>query len=468
MAKNLIIKKEIGIIKKSIIKKEIIMAKKIIVLALCAFFCSVSAKAQFDSVFHLESKYYYHEKGKPIVRFSKSTGVRISYFEKDFHGVFTMFDLGGFSRSIDLPFGHYVYDFEILDDHIYFCGEKVNSSTNSSAFVGKFDFNSFVFNQVSVQMSIDTFYLDRDTYWLNKMIVYDYLNPISQEVKQIVMAVGYGEDIGTVNNNGIDFFIAEDIANHLAWIDTFPNERYHDIIVTNDYVILAGIRLYPYFNNTIAFRKISKTNPISSCKDTLYYCDLPHYEPGTFIVGEHIIGWNNFVTATFANINGKDGTIIREYKADDMQMVNSQFIPSQWEKTQPFELKDMQKNKLLLLQGSTDGTEALVFHLNLSQNSNYSSIYESYQRWDCHSIDRYISNKYIAAGISATNPAFYIKDCLSSNKIPCITRKDIDIENTPNYTLTNIQSPMGYGFQYSRKIDVLYSHDNINIIIDCQ
>ncbi len=440
------------------------MKYKIFLLALCAFFCSLSVKAQIGTAYYLNENYSHHQ-NTPLVRYCQLTNITISYFEKSTYGVFVITDqTGSFCKRIDLPTGHYVYDFEILGDYIYFCGEKVNSSASSNAFIGSFDFVSFV-NGIAVPMDIEKVSLPRDQSRLNKMIAY-YMNQTLPPSNPIVMAVGYGEDNGTVNNNGINFFIAKSPNQQLMWLETFPTERYHDIIATKDYIVLVGARLFSNFNNTIAIKKIKKSNPLSNDKDILYHCSFPHPEPLTFVVGEDISGTNEFVISSFATIDGINGTILRRYKAETMEEINSQFIPSLWGKTQPHELKHiLGTDKLLLVQSGSNSDEPLIIQIDYNVVSNYTSIAETYKKWAMYSIDRHDYPKYIAIGHSANNPVFLVNDINSS--APCITLKSIDIIFTPSYPLSSIQDPMGNSSDYTEGIPNIYTFSNTNYTITC-
>ncbi len=470
MAKNLIIKKGPGMIKNLVIKKEIIMAKKIIVLALCAFFCSLSVKAQLpidDKAFYLDRSYTINE-NMPIVRYHQGFNLIVSSYEKGFRSIFSLISNNNQVRhTVELPSKYYVYDFEILGNDLYFCGEIANSTLNTYAIIGRFDLQTFINNPGTVQMEIYSIPFQREHCRLNKMVAY-YDNSNSP----IVMAIGYGEDIDDVigNINGIDFLAEIDfglLIPNLS-ITSFPGERYHDILETARYITLIGADVT--MNHTVGFRKLDKANLNSNIKDDFYFCNFPHPEPLTFIVGESFQSSDKIATATFATIDGIDGTIIRKYDTRGMVMYDSHFIPSIWGKTQPYELKHIYNTeKLLMVQSSTAGTETLIFHLDINHSEDYLTIYEYYHGWDFYSLDRFYQPAcnpgYIAAGYSANYPVYLINNVDTTGG--CTNKVPIIIENRNDYDLNRIYKPVVSNSNFVNPSYTSSSSIIVNFIVDC-
>ena len=437
------------------------MAKKIILLSLCAFFCLVSAKAQSvnDRAFHLENGYNLNET-IPIVRYHQGYNLMVSTYEKSFRSIFVLADNNQARHIIELPSKHYVYDFEILGNMLYFCGEKVNSSTHSCPIYGTLDLQAFRINPSNVVMIIDTIPFPRDESRLNKMVVYNYNG------SPIVMAIGYGEDMDNVigNINGIDFLFRYEPNLSNTDLALLPGERYHDIVETASYIALVGAKI----NNTnnIGFRKIDKANQSSVIRDYFYSCDFLHPEPLTYIVGECLQSSDKIVIATFATIDGTDGTIIRKYDTRRMVMYDSHFIPSIWGKTQPYELKHIYgTDKLLMVQSSTAGTETLIFHLDINHSNDYSTIYEYYQDWYFYSLDRFNYPGYIATGYSANYPVYLVND--ANNLGTCSSQVPITIESTEDYDLHGVHLPITFNQITLGSIPAPSSSAIVNFNIDC-
>lgn len=445
------------------------MRKKIILSVLIVLICSFSTNAQIGEVaYHLEASFNMAN-GRPIVRSMYNTNISVSYYEENFHGIFVIHKYTStLNDTIELPFNHYVSDFEILNENLYFCGEKVNSLISSTSIVGKFNILHFA-NTGNIRIEIDSIPIPREINHLNKMIVYEYNNLSTQTTDTLMMAIGYGMDFDEDNElfeNHIDFFVAKDVTDSLTWLETFPNERYHDIVETDKYVVLVGSELNAPNPNPIGFRRLEKNSPTSSVKDEFHYCYLLEPEPLTYIMAENIEGTDEFVTATFASIGGVDGTVIRQFDASSVSMINSQFIPSLWGKVEPYELKHMHgTDTLLLLQYATEASETMTFYIDYPQQTSYSTIFEYYPDWNFYSIDRHYDTEYIAIGYSASNPVYLIKDInLPPN---CVIQEVIDIIDIPNYTLTSYPSYMGINTLNSNLILILSSYYSVNFITDC-
>ncbi len=438
------------------------MAKKIILSALCAFFCLVSAKAQSvnDRAFHLENGYNLNET-IPIVRYHQGYNLMVSTYEKSFRSIFVLADNNQARHIIELPSKHYVYDFEILGNMLYFCGEKVNSSAHSCPIYGTLDLQAFWINPSNVVMTIDTIPFPRDESRLNKMVVYNYNGSL------VIMAIGHGEDMNnsSTNTNGIDFLFKYEVNFGNLDLALLPGERYYDIIETSGFVALIGIKVNNI--NSVGFRKIDKANPNSVVRDYFYSCDFPHPEPLTYIVGECLQSADKIVTATFASIGGIDGTVIRKYDIGRMDMFDSHFIPSHsWGKTQPHELKHIYNTeKLLMVQSSTAGIETLIFHLDINHSEDYSTIYEYYQDWYFYSLDRFNYPGYIATGHSANYPVYLINDV--NNLGTCSSQVPITIESTDDYDLHGVHLPITFNQITLGAIPAPSSSAIVNFNIDC-
>lgn len=444
--------------------------KKVIILVLTVILGSFCVKAQINEMaYHLDADYYHHN-NKPIVRYYSGGNFIVSYYEEGFNGVFVLHKYNSLPNdTIKLPTGYYAYDFEILDDVLYFCGEKVRSSVSSSAIVGNLDLSPFLNPPGNVHLEIDSIFFDRDIYKLNKMIAYEYNNPITQNVEHLIMAIGNGknfDDNNVVFNDHIDFFVAKSsILSSFVWLDTFPNHKYFDITATTKHIVLIGRDLRLDF---FGFKKIEKDNPISSVKDTFYHCSLQDQEPLTSIVAENIEGTDEFVTATFASIGGADGTVVRRFNAGTTNMINSQFIPLQCEKDQPYELQHIHgTGTLLLLQGCiSDSIGSVINYLNYTRQSNYSSIFEAFPEFEFYSIDKYFGTRYIAMGYSATNPAYLIRNINLSAR--CVKQYPVNIGIISNHAVSPIYDYMPCAITHFGINLIIVTSNNVNFIIDCR
>ena len=448
--------------------------KKIIIFLLALLSIAISVKSQggTEEVFRLDADYSMHYT-RPIIRFSPGTNIFVSYYEKDFHGVFVLSkQWNNTADTIELPHHYYVYDFEIFDTSVYFCGEQILPNTpnsTSEAMVGKFDF-LHPYNTGGIgNFDIQTFSVSREYSRLTKMVVYE--DPNNQ--RPIVASIGFAENNSQNSSsihNGIDFVVYADVSTQLIGVDTLPKERYYDIVETDKYIVLVGTSLETALgDNIIGFRKFEKTAVTSSVKDDFYHTPLPHPEPMTLIVGEDINGTDNFVTATFAIVNDEYGTIFRQYDAETMTMINSQFIPSGDDKIEPYELKHIySEDMVLLLQSSTDSSYGTrVLSVDINPQEDYTAMVDYCTQGWFYSIDRYVGNEYFAMGYSGSKPIYYIADAF--NNKGCINEEGADIKIVGNYDLQPLTDQINLvAVLTSSKILSDKNISSKNIFLDCR
>ena len=446
------------------------MKNKKIIFVFCILYSSLCSKAQLgETAFHLNSSFN-HTVSNPLIRYSENYNTTIAYYEKNFRGIFVIYnDLLPINDTIELPFNCYVLDFEILNGLIYFCGQRANSSISSDAIVGKFDFLTYV-NTLgnTILMNIDIIPLPRDICKLEKMVVYNYYNNQTQILEPLVMAIGYG---GNFNMDDMTydqdayFFIARNMTNSLVWTEELT-QRFYDIVETDNYVILVGTELNPPFPNPIGFKKLRKDNPLSNIKDVFHVCYLREPEPLTFVLAENIQGTDIFVTSTHALIGGREGTVVRCFNAETMKMINSQFVPSYWGKTQPYELQHIHgTDTLLILQGYTDAIEPMILYINYNEQNNYITPIEYYVGFDFYSIDKYYKKGYIATGYSASNPVYLIRDV--NQDVVCVIQEYFEVEIIPNHTLKSNNDLLNIAPCNSTTIFTSFTSSSANFTTDC-
>ena len=453
-------------------------------ITLLAVFSSIAVNAQIGDIgMHYDGMGCQEGHSVPIVRKYK-TGVIISYHESQGCGYFNiMFNNSTDIRVVKLDPGHYVCDFEILNNHVYFCGLHTSSSTSATALLGCFKLTSLA--NPSDQNPSTTIYktefsIDgRDFSKLEKMVVYN-----CQNTTPVVMAVGYGHNCGEFDSpnycsNTIDFMaIGTPTTTNDAWnqigVTLFPKERYHDIIETKNHIILVGTIVNATAVNPIGFRKIEKVNPMSAVKDKFYYCQLSEPEPLTYILGEGIDDTDHFVTSTFGMIGGRNGIVVRTFDAANMDMLHAQFIKVEVNnKVRPYDMQYMSETgELIMLQYSVEAPSSRFYYIppyhGLSVGDIYTSKYEFYigaSGW-LYSLDKYNAGMYIAKGCGNGAPILYAKTTLSSDE-DCSIRRIADIEILHQESMSVLQRQMNFATLSLSPSLLNYTLDSKNIIIDC-
>ena len=443
-------------------------------ITLLAVFSSIAVNAQIGSEmgFILDVPYN-HAYSTPLVRSMNDT-VIVAYYEHDYHGVFVVMQNNSLrADTIELNHHQYVYDFEILGNSVFFCGKTIDvsnlSNTDEHALVGWFSLASLLGGGTNVTISYNEFDVaGRDHNRLKKMIVYKD----SQNLKRI-MAIGESFLCNTPNqpcHSGIDFFVNIDASNgFISELFPFSNEVYHDIIETENYVILVGGNISPSASNSICFRKIMKYDVLSTERDYLYRFDVPHIEPSTFIYGTQIEGSDRFITSTFGQINGIDGTILRTFKAsNNLVMMNAQFIPAIGEKMQPYELTYVQATeKVLLLQLSTTNPTTRIYTIDPHATQNYQTIWEYSPNWTFYSLDMYSSDKYIAMGTTGLTPAFAARSVLY-NSPSCVNKNTVGIEKINIFNISKLHNPLNMNNSQVAIFPLIHSiSSECNLFIKC-
>lgn len=408
---------------------------------------------------------------RPIIR-AVSDSIIVSYHEVSHHGVFSLLvNNSSVAKTIELPQYYFAKDFEILNGTIYFCGERFDGNFKSSAVLGKLLVNDFLTSS-SININFITFREKKAHFELKKMEVYRH-----QNLGDVIISIGSSNDYETVIhnndttiqiNNSKDFLIVADssLTIYLDYYE-FNDEIYHDVIETDNHIILAGILRSNTYQYSTLFRKIEKSNYNSNSKDNRFICSYTtHQEPLTFVLGEGLIGSNRFVTSTFANINGVNGTILRTYNVSNMVNTHNQFIPAKTdEKTEPLELKYMNPITLLLLQYSTiSGTQ--IFRLSPTPSNSYNVEFEYLLNRNFYSLDKYSQDSYIAIGYSVSNIA-YAARYLQSNNISCFYKNTILATKTTNPNPSVRLQGIIFTSIIADKTNYTLIPTNVNINITC-
>ena len=443
--------------------------RKYTLILLLAVLCSTSINAQIGSErgFRLKVPCSYAY-STPLVRSVNATTI-VAYYEHNYHGVFVVMKQSDLTPdTIELPHHHYVYDFEIIGQTVYFCGEMIDITdlydTKEHALAGKFDITPLLNGGSSTMIHYNNFDVaNRDHNKLKKMVAYT-----DNQNKSRIMAVG--ESFSCIPpeqpHSGIEFFAIIDATSSSFTVDVnvFTTETYHDIIETDNHVVLVGGNFN--VSDAICFRKIRKYNIQSSERDILYWVDLPNVEPLSVIYGEHLSG-DRFITATYGHIDGIEGTVLRTFNASEMEMIHAQFIPFPGEKTQPLELRYVPAtDKILLLQLSTITSPPRIYTIDPYLTQNYSTISEYCSNYTLHSLDMYRSDEYIAMGISGPNPAFYARNVLFNNP-NCVIRNTVNVEMIDVFPLSGLNDslqmdPITHG-NYSHGVN----SSSCNLSLEC-
>ena len=359
-----------------------------------------------------------------LIRAASPTEI-VSYHEEDKKGIFSLLDGGIVVNTLSLPDFHFVTDFEIDGGIVYFCGEYIVSSSSTIAILGSFSLADFYIQS----QHIDFYGFNAKTHaYFKKMEM--FFDPILMQ--NIITAIGhsYDKDLNGNRSNQSDFLaILDGSFSFFNYYDFLPtDEIYHDVIETDNYIVLSGGIANQ--GNTLAFRRIDKANYNIPNVNDIYTIILPHLEPLTYLLGEGLDGTDIFITSTYAEINNTFGTILRTYDASTMDEIQDQFIPSSLgEKTEPYELKYMNNDTVLLLQYSTSSPETKIYYIDpipTPINNNFYVVNcEYYPNRDFYSLDKYSQNNYIAIGISARNISYAVR-YISSNSVSCaiIGRED--------------------------------------------
>ena len=415
-------------------KKHNIMRKQIFTFLLAVLCCtSINAQIGGEMGFRLDVPYN-NAHTTPLVRSVDETTI-VAYYEHSFRGVFVVMEQGNLTPdTIELPHYHYVYDFELMGNMVYFCGKVADTSDvydpKELALIGNFDISPFLNNGTTTTIKYKKFDLveGKDHNKLKKMVAYK-----DTQDSIYILAIGESFLCDTTNqpcHSGLDFFISINMtSNSIPEIATFATERYHDIIETDNHVVLVGGDISgTTSNNAVCFRRIRKYNIQSPERDELYLMDSPNIEPSTFVYGTQIEGSDRFITSTFGHVNGFDGSVIRTFNASDMEMLHAQFIPSMGEKTQPYELCYVpETEKVLLLQLSTENPATRIYNIDPYATQNYTTTWEYHPSCFFHSLNMYQDDEYIAMGLAGQTLAFYARNVLYDG-FHCVNKVNVDVE----------------------------------------
>lgn len=403
---------------------------------------------------------------RPIIRAASPTEI-VSYHEEDKKGIFSLLDGGIVVNTLSLPDFHFVTDFEIDGGIVYFCGEYIVSSSSTIAILGSFSLADFYIQSPH----IDFYRFNAKTHaYFKKMEM--FFDPILMQ--NIITAIGhsYDKDLNGNRSNQSDFLAISDgsflFFNYYDFLPT--DEIYHDVIETDNYIVLSGEIANQ--GNTLAFRRIDKTNYNIPNINDIYTIILPHLEPLTYLLGEGLDGTDTFITSTYAEINNIFGTILRTYDASTMDEIQDQFIPSSLgEKTEPYELKYMNNDTVLLLQYSTSSPETKIYYIDpiptpVNNNNFYVVNCEYYPNRDFYSLDKYSQNNYIAIGISAENIS-YAARYISSDNVSCAIIESVEATFYSKYGLNTQFMPISATNYTLNIISNKFSNNFMNLNTYC-
>lgn len=255
---------------------------------------------------------------------------------------------------MELEPGLFVYDFEILSDTVYFCGEK------DGAIIGFFDINDFL-SQTAVPQYAKIYQSDV----LEKMEVYH--DPYSSNV--VIAAVGittasyqlaptssalYTIEIDPSGNINYNYY--------QQWNNSNYEYQYwfQDVTITDSYIVISGVWNVDF--NRFIISKINKNN--LSHFDYYVYQETSgqlsdKYEIETLCKDEVALATLNIYDVSF-------NTRIHTYDVTFDQFLYSQDIPLET------------KNSVIDLQFIDNDSTLIVLHQDLYPNHNTTNIIMKY------------------------------------------------------------------------------------------
>lgn len=349
--------------------------------------------------------------------------------------------LGKYSPS--LPNNYYIYDMEIVDNILFFCGIKGSVSVQNGI-VGWFDLNAFIGGSFSPTiLDIGSVYI------LTKMVAYDTPSGFK------VVAVGYNSNIPQppsypLSHNStiveIDDVTGMPTCNY-SIIDrsTGSQEEIHDVIYTGKTVVFVG-KVKQYIDNLYHIRIMDNPASLSTSVsgNTIHYYGLSGEVNGR----------------TYPTLMEDDGTIAITYTHEDVLThtyetrlrVISTITPSPLnsksqsfvlnEKYEPIDLVYSQKDEtLVLLQNIkyfTDNNPQFIFlkpYYSSSYNANltYFTLGEKY-----NSLDMYNKSNIVSVG---DDNKTYLQVVATQNMV-CPNIDEVKVMDIPNDNTCSRYEPL--------------------------
>ena len=341
------------------------------------------------------------------------------------------------SRKFDVPKGFTIYDFEILNETIYFCG-----AYQDSAIIGYFPIDAFTTG----------FYPSTGT--INPSVAFSYalipkiekltkMDVVDSSGVTIVAAVRNMSSLPGYFDNGIFLFRFNSSTvnySYKIYLNYPVNPFYNDIAITDNYYVCSGA-FYNGSTMIIAMTYIEKTNP------SIFYYQLYVETAGDmnscFYSIEHTVGDEVVISSLVHNTGSSAYYIpIHVYDVSIQSFTSSQIIPvlekTQYNNKMLFFSED---STLLLLNTncypSNNYTNSVIYNLKPYANSSYTTntIYDTTSRYN--SLARFSNDFFLATGEDLVKGhSFFIKDRLAPFVSKCF--------ESQSHLVTPIARPTGF------------------------
>lgn len=398
-------------------------------IAVLAVFSS-SANAQYFNTVQINIPTCTTNYAKSIVRVAPSNTEVISCHSHGTFDEFILIDNNSVTRRFKVPDDIHVRDFQIVDNNVFFCGQK-----QDEAIVGHFDIQIFYLPNLYQFKYYTTIYSgDIVKNYFKKMVAYHN----QDNTKIQIEVIGDKEHTQYVSNNNIIGEYIYDpatdqiinsyyIASTIFYLIYHQDGIFQDIAVTEDYLVISG---WDYSNQHLLITRFPKYSVLSG--GTTYEFDESADPYTSSRIYLEALSSNDIATAaTYINTNTLQvGTRLRTFDLSTMSNSVSQLLPM-LDKTEPDDMLFMEEDQsLLLLQQSFYPTindfQYVIYYLDPFNNSYTTDAYYNFNS-SYYSLDRFIDPIYIAAGLTPNYNHGYLMRFKPATHVSCIKFGDVRI-----------------------------------------
>ena len=360
---------------------------------------------------------------KSIVRVAPSNTEVVSCHSHGTYDDFILIDNNSVTRRFKVPDDIHVRDFQIVDNNVFFCGQK-----QDEAIVGHFDIQIFYLPNLYQFKYYTTIYSgDIVKNYFKKMVAYHN----QDNTKIQIEVIGDKEHTQYVSNNNIigeyiydpatDQIISSYyIASTIFYLIYHQDGIFQDIAVTEDYLVVSG---WDYSDQKLLITRFPKYSVLSG--GTTYEFDESADPYTSSRIYLEALSSNDIATAaTYINTNTLQvGTRLRTFDVSTMSNTVSQLLPM-LDKTEPDDMLFMEEDQsLLLLQQSFYPTindfQYVIYYLDPYNNSYTTDAYYNFNS-SYYSLDRFNDPIYIAAGLTPNYNHGYLMRFKPSPHVSCI------------------------------------------------
>ena len=331
-----------------------------------------------------------------------------------------------------IPDRIHVFDFQIVDDMVFFCGR-----TMSFAVVGHFPIQ--IFHNPALQFK---YYTSNDLTYFKKMVAYPDPEPsfiqlevigddsISPNTKNNVFSE-FIYDPATDNIISSNYYSSGNVPLQQSFENYYQDGIFQDITVTKDYLVLSG---WDYSYNNIYITRFPKYAVLTGSVFKFDESGDPYTSSRIYM--ESLLNNDIVTAATYIDPNNLPvGIRLRTIDVSLMTNTITQFVPL-LEKTEPEDMLFMKEDQsLLLLQKSFYPTisdyQSVIYYLDPYNNSYVTDVLYNF---DCsyYSLDRFTEPIYIAAGLTNDYYHGYLMRYKPTYDMSCIDMGDIRIDPKNN------------------------------------